>query len=64
MNGDSTGYGNFDEFTITTADDQSGDLYFTVETYYLGQVSYMCQFLGLPWAHWMLYQNDELIGEA
>lgn len=39
---DSSDWGDYEEYTITTADDQTGDLYFTVETYYLGQISYMC----------------------
>lgn len=56
--------GASEDYTITTASDQTGDLYFTVETYYLGQVSYFCQFFGsTPFASWKLYQNGVLLSE-
>lgn len=61
---DASGSGNWETYTVTTADDQTGELYFTVETYYLGQISMLCQlFDAVPYAGWKLIQNGEIIAE-
>lgn len=53
---DSTG--SMDVYTVTPTA-QSGDLYFTVETYYLGMVPSLCQlFWDTPFAMWSLYKNN------
>lgn len=49
-----------DSYTVTPPA-QSGDLYFSVETYYYGMIPYLCQFWSAPYSQWVLRQNGVVV---